>query len=80
MNGDIHGFSLCRNGQELTHLLFVDDSLLFCRATEEECGKVLNILEAYKGASGQKVNRSKTTLFFLANPPQMLLNPTLNWP
>ena len=80
MNGDIHGFSLCRNGQELTHLLFVDDSLLFCRATEEECGKVLNILEAYEGASGQKVNRSKTTLFFLANPPQMLLNPTLNWP
>ena len=80
MNGDIHGFSLCRNGQKLTHLLFVDDSLLFCRATEEECGKVLNILEAYESASGQKVNRSKTTLFFLANPPQMLLNPTLNWP
>ena len=66
MNGDIHGFSLCRNGQKLTHLLFVDDSLLFCRATEEECGKVLNILEAYEGASGQKVNRSKTTLFFFS--------------
>ncbi|KAL4626130.1 hypothetical protein ACB092_05G073600 [Castanea dentata] len=42
MNGDIHGFSLYRS----------DDSLLFCRAAVEECGKVLNILE------------SKTTLFF----------------
>ena len=30
----------------------------------EECGKVLEILERYEEASGQKVNRSKTTLFF----------------
>lgn len=43
---------------------FADDSLLFCGATVEECGKVLNILEAYEGASGEKVNRSKIALFF----------------
>ena len=30
----------------------------------EDCGKMLHILEAYEGASGQKVNRSKTSLFF----------------
>ena len=50
MNGDIHGFSLCKSGPKLTHLLFADDSLLFCRVTVEECGNVLNILEAYEGA------------------------------
>ena len=60
----IHGYSLCRKGPKLTHLLFADDSLLFCRATMEECGKVLEISERYEEASGQKVNRSKTTLFF----------------
>ena len=54
MNGDIHGFSLCRRGPKLTHLLFADDSLLFCRATMEECGKVLNMLSDYEDASGQK--------------------------
>ena len=32
-NGDIKGYSLCRNGPSLTHLLFADDSLLFCRVT-----------------------------------------------
>ena len=42
---------------------FADDSVLFCGATVE-CGKVLNILEAYEGASSEKVNRSKIALFF----------------
>ena len=62
--GDIKGFLLCRGGPELTHLLFTDDSLLFCRATLEECEKVLQILESYKQASGQKVNKNKTAFFF----------------
>ena len=64
LNGDIHGFSLCKRGPKLTHLLFVDDSHLFCKATVEECANVLKILKAYERASGQKVNRNKTTLFF----------------
>ena len=63
-NGDIHGFSLCRRALKLTHLLFVDNILLFCRATMEECGKVLEILDMYETSSGQKVNRAKITLFF----------------
>ena len=35
-NGYINGFSLCRQGPKLTHLFFVDDSLLFCRANSKE--------------------------------------------
>ena len=54
-NGDIHEFSLCRRGLKLTHLLFADDSLLFCRSTMEECGKVLEILNKYEMTSGQKL-------------------------
>ena len=64
LQGDIHGYSLCRRGPKLTHLLFVDDRLLFCRTTMEECEKVMDILNMYEEALGQKVKRSKTSLFF----------------
>ena len=62
--GDIKGFSLCRRGPELTHLLFADDSLLFCRATSKECGKFLGTLDCYEKTSGQKFNKNKTTIFY----------------
>ena len=62
--GHIKGYSLCRNSSCLTHLLFVDDSLLFCRATLEECQRVLDILEVYGRCSGQQINQSKKTIFF----------------
>ncbi len=42
--GSISGVSLCRLGPEITHLYFVDDSLLFCRATREECQTIQDIL------------------------------------
>ena len=51
-NGDIQGVSLCRNGPRITHLLFVDDGLLFCRAKEEECQSLLEVLAKYERASG----------------------------
>ena len=57
-------FSCVGGAQKLTHLLFADDSLLFCRANMEECNKVLDILNMYEGSSAQKVNRSKTSIFF----------------
>ena len=69
IHGDIHSFSICKKDSKLTYMLFKDDSLLFCRATMEECEKVLAILKMYEEASGQKVNRSKTYLFFSKSIP-----------
>ena len=60
----IKGYSPCRNNPRLTHILFANDSLLFCRATIEECNRVLDILDVYGKCSSQQINRSKTTIFF----------------
>ena len=47
-DGDIQGVSICRNRPKLTHLFFANDSRLFCKATTQECQKVLEILSSYE--------------------------------
>ena len=63
-NDSIRGFSLCKRGPKISHLFFADDSLLFCRATLSDLQVIQNILSLYETASGQKLNREKTTIFF----------------
>ena len=59
----IRGFSLSKNGPKITNLFFADDTLLFCRARMEDLVAIQHILSLYEGASGQQINRGKTTLF-----------------
>lgn len=54
----------------VSHLFFADDSLLFCKATNCECRKLVEILELYEAASRQKVNTEKSSIFFNHNTPQ----------
>ena len=66
-HGEIQSYSICRNGQKLTHLFFANDYLLFCKSTPEECVKIQELLACYKVISGQVINKDKTTLFFSRN-------------
>jgi hypothetical protein len=82
-NGDMQGVSLCRGGPKITHLFFADDSLLFTKATTTACEKILSILRQYEEASGQQVNRDKTTIFFSKATPfasQSAIKDLLNVP
>ncbi|KAH0981517.1 hypothetical protein GBA52_008694 [Prunus armeniaca] len=63
----LHGFRLRGDGISISHLLFVDDSVLFCRADEREAQCVLNILQCYEAASGQSVNYDKSSNFYSGN-------------
>ena len=63
----LNGISLGRGCPKITHLFFVDDSLLFCKANSEECEKLKEILEKYEAASGQKVNSDKSSIYFSPN-------------
>ena len=61
---EIRGFSLCRNGPQISHLFFADDTLLFTRAVMGDLVKIQEILTLYEQALGQQINRGKTTIFF----------------
>ena len=54
--GEVKGVFISCNGPKLTHLLFANDSLIFCKAQDNDYQKLLEILDTYKRASGQQIN------------------------
>ena len=58
------------NGPAFSHLFFADDLLLFARANEENCGSLREAIEEFCLLSGQKVNFSKSRVFFSPNVDQ----------
>ncbi|XP_050259802.1 uncharacterized protein LOC126704853 [Quercus robur] len=54
-------------GPSMSHLFFADDSLIFGRASLEECAEIQRVLQVYEQSSEKKLNWSKTSLFFSPN-------------
>ena len=48
----------------ISHLLFTDDSLVFCKAQNEECQTILRILKEYEKVSGHLINFDKSSIQF----------------
>ncbi|KAM6545103.1 hypothetical protein CsatB_025839 [Cannabis sativa] len=63
----ITGCKVARSAPTISHLLFADDSYVYCQASEEEASHVLQLLHTFEQASGQKVNLHKSSAFFSSN-------------
>ncbi|KAL5703663.1 hypothetical protein ACHQM5_022190 [Ranunculus cassubicifolius] len=65
--GVVSGIKIRRKGPAISHLLYADDLILFCKASLDEAGNLLDILKRYCGDSGQAVNFSKSSAYFSTN-------------
>lgn len=65
--GILHESKVCRTAPPISHLMFADDCLLFCKATKAECTHLRQLLADYERVSGQAVNFSKLGVYFSKN-------------
>ena len=64
---ELYGVKIARIAHVVSHLLFANDSILFCKASVDCCRKVNQILHIYEEASGQQINKDKSSVFFNMN-------------
>ncbi|XP_074303987.1 uncharacterized protein LOC141638472 [Silene latifolia] len=63
----IRGIKICKNGPAISHLLFADDSLFFIRGDSGDLDFLMNIIDEYCLASGQCLNKDKSSIIFSPN-------------
>jgi hypothetical protein len=68
--GLLTGVPTSKYGPRVSHLFFADDSLFFCRSSLTQWNELTRLLQVYETASGQRLNSSKTAIFFSKNTLQ----------
>ena len=63
-NNSLRGIKVAPTAPSVNHLLFVDDCVIFSKATIHDAEAIQEALRVYELFSGQKVNFDKTTLSF----------------
>ena len=69
--GSLMGFFCTRRSPRLSHLIFADDSSVFCRTILRDGESILSLLHRYEQASGQTINMEKSIISFSPNVPQV---------
>uniref|UniRef100_A0A803PW48 Reverse transcriptase domain-containing protein n=1 Tax=Cannabis sativa TaxID=3483 RepID=A0A803PW48_CANSA len=59
VDGKIHGCKVARRAPMISHMLFDDDSYVFCRANTWEADSIMELLHLYELASGQIVFKAR---------------------
>ena len=70
--GNIDGVKVCRRALSVSHLLFVDDSLLFFRANVHQALVIKDVLSTFERCSGQLLSPNKCSLLINENCDQQI--------
>jgi hypothetical protein len=65
--GNLHGIRIARCSLMVSHLLFADDLIIFSRANISKARVIQDCLSTYSRWFGQKINYSKSAIFFSKN-------------
>ncbi|KAL0290621.1 UNVERIFIED_CONTAM: hypothetical protein Sangu_2565700 [Sesamum angustifolium] len=65
--GKITGVAVSRISPRISHLLFLDDSIIFGHAQDEELVAIQRILQTYGAASRQDINLEKSSMVVSGN-------------
>jgi hypothetical protein len=66
-NDMIKGIRICNGAPSVSHLLFVDDSLILMKATSSNASCLRDVLDLYEACSGQQINKEKSSIMFSKN-------------
>jgi hypothetical protein len=66
-DGLIAEVKICTGAPSISHLLFIDDSLILIRANEGDCRHLQSILQIYESCLGQVINNGKSAILFSKN-------------
>ena len=64
IQGSLLGLRVSKHSPRVNHLLFADDTMFFCRSDPKSCAKLKQILTQYELASGQQINKEKSSITF----------------
>ncbi|KAL0453569.1 UNVERIFIED_CONTAM: hypothetical protein Slati_1335000 [Sesamum latifolium] len=66
-NGELQGVAISRYAPRVSHLLFADNTLIFCQATSNAMACIKRLLESLERALGLKINLEKSAMVFSIN-------------
>lgn len=71
-NDSLLGLQVSQKSPYVNHLLFADDTMLFCKTNERNCRTLRAILRRYELCSGQCIKLEKSTITFSSKTPESI--------